>query len=134
MYLVLNALENGNTSSEMLTAVFGELLLMFIYGAMAGLMSTVMLAKFQSEQDTGDKLKALRKWMKENKTEAGEQLFTTEYKQTMLQYFLRLWTQPHLQSEQELLDQMSPNMANGLRQRSNQTITQCFLPKQTVLN
>ena len=34
MYLVLNALENGNTSNEMLTAVFGELLLMFIYGAM----------------------------------------------------------------------------------------------------
>jgi hypothetical protein len=116
MYYVLNALENGDTNYEKLAAVFGELVLGFIYGALAGLMSTVMLGAMGQEQVTGDRIKALKQWMQDKKTSSGHQLFPASYKKGMLRYFLRLWTKPHLQSEKELLQQMSPTMASELRQ------------------
>ena len=63
MHSILKA-EWAFTSSEKIFSVFGELIMGLIYGALAGLMSSIMMSAQVAEQEKTLKFQSIRAWMK----------------------------------------------------------------------
>ena len=63
MFYVLNALEHAATNTEMLFALFAELMRDFILGLVAGLMATISLAAGDNDQEQLFKLRDMKSWM-----------------------------------------------------------------------
>ncbi len=78
-YLVLNALENGGTTSERGFALVAELMRDFILGMVAGLMTTISMATNGGEQESQWKLRSLKGWMQKNNLPKSLQIQITEY-------------------------------------------------------
>ena len=74
LYFVFNALEPVyHTDAEKIFAVVSELMMGLIYGALAGVISTIMMSLKGNEQEYTMKLKQLRSWMKDKKIPKTQQ-------------------------------------------------------------
>eukprot|EP01052_Picozoa_sp_SAG31_P001810 SAG31_NODE_61_length_29286_cov_444.645973_3_plen_875_part_00 len=77
LYFVFNSLEpNYDTDAEKIVAWFAEIVIAFIYGALAGLMGSVIISMQGGEKDHQMKIRAVREWMIDKKVpkEQSEQL------------------------------------------------------------
>ena len=64
MYYVLNALDgNGNTDVERIAAVVAYIFTIMIDGAVAGVMSAMLIGMNGNEREVNDKLRAIKNWM-----------------------------------------------------------------------
>ncbi len=63
MHSILNA-QWAFTNSEKIFSVFGELVMGLIYGALAGLMSSIMMSTKLAEQEKTLKFQSIKAWMK----------------------------------------------------------------------
>jgi hypothetical protein len=73
MYSVFTA-EHAYTSSEKGVGVLGELVVGFIYGSLAGVISNVMVTLGVGQQDTMLKLLSLKAWMKSRNLKKGDKV------------------------------------------------------------
>ena len=105
MYYVFNALEpHFQTSGEKGFAVFANLVMGIIYGALAGVISTIMMGMKGNDQEVSNKLRSMRTWMHEKKVPKILQ-------GRIMQYFNQLWSARSLFDEASVLAEMPPTMA-----------------------
>ena len=105
MYYVFNALEpHFQTITEKGFAVFANLVMGIIYGALAGVISTIMMGMKTNDQEVQNKLRSMRSWMHEKKV--PKQLQTR-----IMQYFNQLWSARSLFDEASMLAEMPPTMS-----------------------
>lgn len=80
MYYVFNALDgNGRTDGEKAFAVFGYIVMVIIDGAVAGVLSSVMIQMGGTERLVNEKLAATKSWMREHRISKSEQAKALSY-------------------------------------------------------
>jgi CRP-like cAMP-binding protein/Ca2+-binding EF-hand superfamily protein len=105
MYYVFNALEpHFQTVGEKGFAVFANLVMGIIYGALAGVISTIMMGMKTNDQEVQNKLRSMRTWMHEKKVPKLLQA-------RIMQYFNQLWSARSLFDEASMLAEMPPTMS-----------------------
>lgn len=105
LYFVFNALEpHFQTTGEKGFAVMAELAMAAIYGALAGVMSTILMGMRGNEQESQNKLRALRQWMVDKKMDKAMQ-------QRISLYFNQLWSARAMFDESAVLAEMPPSMS-----------------------
>lgn len=105
MYYVFNALEpHFQTIGEKGFAVFANLVMGIIYGALAGVISTIMMGMKGNDQEVSNKLRSMRTWMAEKNVPKVLQ-------SSIMQYFNQLWSARSLFDEASVLAEMPPTMA-----------------------
>jgi hypothetical protein len=108
LYFVFNALENGMTTSERGFAVFAELCVGFIFGALAGLMSSVMITLRGNQAEVGNALHGLNIWLRKKK-------IPREQHGKIMDYFHSLWSSQNRLDPAKLMSDMPPTMACEVR-------------------
>eukprot|EP01043_Picozoa_sp_COSAG02_P001880 COSAG02_NODE_41_length_47431_cov_32.449204_23_plen_1095_part_00 len=110
LYYVFNALEHGFTDAEKVVAVISELTLGLIYGMLAGLISSVLIAMGSGEAEVQTKTIKLRQWMKRNH-------FPRKFQTNVLEYFHRVWEEKiPIQLEEELYAALPPDLTLYMNQ------------------
>ena len=105
MYYIFNALEpHFRTEAELVFAVVAELVMALIYGALAGVISTIMMGTRGNEQESQRKLQSLRTWMHGHK-------FTKKMQTTVIHYFQQIWSTRAMFDQVQLVDDMPPSMS-----------------------
>ena len=105
MYYVFNALEpHFQTIGEKGFAVFANLVMGIIYGALAGVISTIMMGMKTNDQEVQNKLRSMRTWMHEKKV-------PKQLQARIMQYFNQLWSARSLFDEASMLAEMPPTMS-----------------------
>lgn len=107
LYYVFNALEAGTTQSERGYAVFAELCVGFIFGSLAGLMSSVMTSLRGNQSEIASKLRQLQLWLEAKQLPSGQQ-------NKIMEYFHSTWMTNKQISYSKLVAEMPPSMANGV--------------------
>lgn len=108
LYFVFNALEPVyNTTAERIFAVFAELVMALIYGALAGIISSIMIGMRGNEQEFQNKIRSLRGWLVEKEIPKPMQVQITRY-------FNQLWSSKTMFNEGEILSEMPPSMGSEL--------------------
>jgi hypothetical protein len=80
MYYVFNALDgNGRTDGERAFAVFGYIVMVIIDGAVAGVLSSVLISMGGTERIVNEKLAATKSWMREQRISKSEQVKALNY-------------------------------------------------------
>ena len=104
MYYVFNALDgNGRTDQERAFAVFGYIIMVIIDGAVAGVLSSVMISMGGKEREVNEKLAAAKVWMQEQRIAKAEQV-------KALNYFRHVYRSHVMYKEAEILSTMPPSM------------------------
>ena len=102
LYLVLNPLENCETTSEKSFGIFAELMRDMILGLIASLMTAIQLAMATTDAEVATKLKGLKQWLEIKKIPKSQQARTMEF-------FNELWASQPI-DPQEMFSQMPPAM------------------------
>ena len=103
---MLQALEpHFQTTGEKCFAILAQMCLACIYGALAGVMSTILMSVRGNEQESYNRLRALRMWMVEKKLDKPMQ-------QRILMYFNELWSARSMFDESGVLAEMPPSMSS----------------------
>ena len=109
MYYVFNALDgNGNTDSERMTAVFAYMMMVMIDGAVAGVMSALLIGMSGNEREVTDKLRGIKQWMTAHRVPRMKQ-------NRALGYFAQHFKVQAQCSESEILEAMPPSMRDDFR-------------------
>lgn len=109
MYYVFNALDgNGNTDVERMTAVFAYMMMVMIDGAVAGVMSALLIGMSGNEREVTDKLRAIKQWMTAHRVPRLKQAHA-------LTYFSHHFKEQLKCSEAEILADMPPAMRDEFR-------------------
>ena len=108
LYYVFNSLEPVyDTDAEKIVAWFAEIVIAFIYGALAGLMGSVIISLQGGEKDHQMKIRAVREWMME-KNVAKEQ------SEQLLKFLNLRHQQQAVVDEAELMKELPPLFAGEL--------------------
>lgn len=109
MYYVFNALDgNGNTNMERMTAVFAYMMMVMIDGAVAGVMSALLIGMSGHEREVTDKLRGIKQWMTAHRVPRVKQSHA-------LNYFRHHFKVQAQCSEAEILADMPPAMRDNFR-------------------
>ena len=109
MYYVFNALDgNGNTDSERMAAVFAYMMMVMIDGAVAGVMSALLIGMSGNEREVTDKLRGIKQWMTTHRVPRLKQ-------NRALAYFGSHFKTQAQCSESEILEAMPPSMRDDFR-------------------
>ena len=114
---VFAALEWAATDSERRYAVFAELCVGFIFGALAGVMTQIMASMKGNDQEFTLKLQGMKQWLK-------DQGFSKPEQKKVLNYFSEVWATKTLFNEAEILEEMPPAMRNTLVQQLYKPVVQ----------
>ena len=109
-YLVLNALENGNTDAEKGFALVSEFVRDFILGLVAGLITTVSMAMNslgEGSQEGQLRLRDLKNWMQKKSLPKGLQL-------PIMEYCNELWSNRSGLNISEFLEDIPPTMRSTM--------------------
>ena len=98
MYYVFNGLDgNGRTDAERAFAVFAYIVMVIIDGAVAGVLSAVMIQMGGTERIVNEKLAAAKSWMREHRISKHEQI-------KALNYFRHVYRSHVMYQEAEILN------------------------------
>lgn len=104
LYSVFNLLDRGSeTQGERRFAVFGNLVLIMFDGAVAGVMSAMMIAMQGNEREYNDRIHTARQWLKEQRIPK----FRSD---AALDYFRTFYKSNVAMQEKEVLGCMTPAM------------------------
>ena len=107
MYFVFNALDNFGTDLERMIGIFAYLCTILIDGAVAGVMSALLVGMSGADREINDKLRAAKRWMVQSRVPRLKQL-------QALAFFAHYYKANEL-NEEELLSNMPPAMAEDFR-------------------
>ena len=102
LYLVLNPLENCETTSDKSFGIFAELTRDMILGLIASLMTAIQLAMATTDAEVASKLKGLKQWLELKGIPKSQQAKTMEF-------FNELWASQPIDPE-TMFRQMPPAM------------------------
>jgi len=109
MYYVFNALDgNGNTDAERGMAVFAYMMMVMIDGAVAGVMSALLIGMSGNEREVTDKLRGIKQWMTSHRVPRVKQ-------SRALNFFSQHFKSQAQCSEAEILADMPPAMRDDFR-------------------
>lgn len=101
MYYVFNGLDgNGRTDVERAFAVFAYIVTVIIDGAVAGVLSAVMIQMGGTERQVNEKLAAAKTWMREHRISKQEQV-------KALSYFRHVYRSHVMYQEADILNTVS---------------------------
>jgi hypothetical protein len=107
LYYVFNALEAGKTQMERGYAVFAELCVGFIFGSLAGLMSSLMMTLRGNEAEIATNLRQLKVWLEAKQLPMDQQ-------NKIMDYFHSTWMTNKQIDYSKLVAEMPPLMANSI--------------------
>ena len=108
LYFAFNSLEHAESDREKVAAILCELTLAVIYGMLAGLMSSIMMAGQADSQDKQRKMARIRGWLVSRRVPA-------DFQSTVMSYFHKALDKKNANSEgfeKMVLDTMPPAMAS----------------------
>eukprot|EP01043_Picozoa_sp_COSAG02_P026259 COSAG02_NODE_1507_length_12231_cov_56.431751_4_plen_780_part_00 len=107
MYVIFQKDFGPGTPAENTFAVMSELVVGFIYGGLAGVISSLMMSSSAGEQEYVQKIVALKSWMKAKK-------MTKRHRMKILAHFNTQQENGHFFSEEEILSSLPPTLSSDL--------------------
>eukprot|EP01052_Picozoa_sp_SAG31_P008812 SAG31_NODE_451_length_15511_cov_77.547301_6_plen_520_part_00 len=107
MAWAFNAIDNANTDAEKMFSVLAQVVVGFIFGAMAGVMSQLLASLKGNDQEYTLRLMGIRAWMKEQGVPKPEQ-------RQVIDYFKAWWRNKTMISGDEILQELPPTLARNV--------------------
>jgi hypothetical protein len=109
MYFVLNALDGyGQTDNEKVMGVVALVFTMLIRGAIAGIMSAMLISLGGKDQEMNDQLRGIKKWLLDSRVQRSVMNKT-------LQFFGHQLRNRARSNDAQMLEQMPPGMQEDFR-------------------